>query len=268
MKRWLLVAAALGIVAGLGLNRGDQAMAQKAAGEWGTIKGQVVWGGEAIPQRKEIAKVNENQDKAHCLAKGPLLDEEWVVNKDNKGVRWTFVWLDLSPEAKAAKQKLPVHPTLAEIKVKNVEIDQPHCQFIPHVVALREGQSLVAKNSAPVNHNVKWTGSQKNPGGNVILPPGKSHTITDLMADRFPVNLECNIHPWMKGVVRIFDHPYFAVTDADGKFEIKDAPAGNYQLVIWHDSMGYRGGAAGRNGTAITIKKGEVTDLGKFDLKP
>jgi hypothetical protein len=267
MKRWYLLLAGLGLVAGAASLGNDRAVAQ-AGGEWGAIKGQVVWGGNAIPERKPIAAVQTNQDKAHCLAKGDLLDEEWVVNPANKGVRWTFVWLDLSPEDKMAKKKLPVHPTLAEIKIKNVEIDQPNCQFIPHAVALREGQNLVAKNSAPVNHNVKWTGALKNPGGNVILPAGKAHTIDNLVTDKYPVNLECNIHPWMKGVVRIYDHPYYAVTDADGKFEIKDAPAGDYRLLIWHASMGYRGGKEGRDGTPIKIRKGEATDLGKYDLKP
>jgi hypothetical protein len=267
MTRSLLVAAILGIAVGLGLTGNNRAGADGPAG-WGTIKGQVVWDGGAIPQRKVITKVNENQDKMHCLEKGQLLEEDWVVNPKNMGVQWTFVWLDLSPDDKAAKKKMPIHPNLAQIKVKNVEIDQPHCQFIRHAVALREGQNLVAKNSSPKNHNVKWTGGLKNPGGNVIIPAGKSHTIDNLVTDKYPVNLECNIHPWMKGVVRIYDHPYFAITDADGKFEIKDAPAGNYRLVIWHESMGYRGGQAGRDGTAITIKKDQPTDLGSYDLKP
>jgi hypothetical protein len=72
----------------------------------------------------------------------------------------------------------------------------------------------------------------------------------------------------MSGWVRVFDNPYFAVTDADGNFEIKDAPAGTYRLMIWQESIGYRGGAAGRDGTPVTIKAGAVTDVGPFDVKP
>jgi plastocyanin len=228
---------------------------------WGTIKGQIVFGGEKIPDRK---LQNVTMDKEHCLSKGPLLDEEWIINPKNKGLRWTFVWLGRGDDPKG---KLPIHPKLNTIGVKQVEIDQPCCQFVPHALAIRQGQELVAKNSAPVAHNVNWTGGVKNPGGNQILPAGKSYTITNLVADRFPVKIACNIHPWMNGWVRVFDHPYFALTDADGNFEIKDAPAGNYRLFIWHET-GYRGGSKGREGEGVTIKKDAVTDLGKLEFKP
>ena len=62
-----------------------------------------------------------------------------------------------------------------------------------------------------------------------------------------PIQYKCTIHGWMTGYVRIFDHPYYAVTDEDGKFEIKNAPAGKYRIVYWHEN-GVRGGAKGRFG--------------------
>ena len=65
----------------------------------------------------------------------------------------------------------------------------------------------------------------------------------------------------------VFDHPYFAVTDENGNFEIKLAPAGEYRLRSRHDT-GWRGGAAGKAGEKVTIKGGAVTDLGKLDMKP
>jgi hypothetical protein len=71
----------------------------------------------------------------------------------------------------------------------------------------------------------------------------------------------------MKGWVRVFDHPYFAVTDADGNFVIKNAPAGKYQLVIWQEDMGFKDGEKGKDGSPITIQAGS-TDLGKIEIKP
>ena len=135
---------------------------------------------------------------------------------------------------------------------------------------VREGQVLVAKNSAAIAHNFKWTGNPTTPnaGNNVLIAPGGSIDIKGLVADRLPVKIECNIHPWMNGWVRIFDHPYYAVTDADGAFEFKDAPAGDYRLMVWHGSGGWLGGAAGKTGKAITIKAGGVTDLGNLDYPP
>src|SRR5262249_28821525 len=176
----------------------------------GTIKGQVVWGENMVAMPKAIAAVDNHQDKAACQAKGPTVAEDWVVNPKNKGIRWTFVWL--APEA---GQQLPIHPELEKIKVKQVEIDQPCCTFEPHGLAIREGQEILVKNSAPMPHNVKWAGLPlTNPGGNVILPSKGSHLIQNLKSDRIPVKVECNIHPWMSAWVWVFNHPYFAVTDA------------------------------------------------------
>lgn len=230
------------------------------AEEWGTVKGQVVFAGDKIPQPKQI-DVDNNLDKQHCLSRGPLFSDEWTINPNNKGVRWTFVWL--APAA--AGKTLPVHPSLKEITTKEVEIDQPCCKFEPHALGLREGQELVAKNSAPVAHNINWTGL-KNPGGNVLVPASKSFPIKGLVVDRIPLKLSCNIHPWMLAWVRVFDHPYFAVTDENGKFEIKLAPAGKYQLVSWHEAVGY--GPGGRQGVPIVIKGGVDTDAGRIELKP
>jgi hypothetical protein len=131
---------------------------------------------------------------------------------------------------------------------------------------MREGQVLVAKNSSPIQHNVHWSGINqvKNPGGNSIVPAGGSLKIDNLKADKMPLNIKCDIHPWMNARVGVFDHPYFAVTDENGNFEIKLAPAGEYRLKVYHDAIGWRNGAKGRDGEKITIKTGEVTDVGNW----
>jgi hypothetical protein len=230
---------------------------------WGTLKGSIVWAGDKLP---EAAELKIEKDQQHCLANGKLFSEAWVVDKDSRGVRWVLVWLAPEPGSRA---RLAVHPDLREIKQKQVEIDQPCCRFVPHLVALREGQILVAKNSAPVVHNIRWVGHPlHNPGGSVIMPAKGEHQIKDLKAQKLPVQLACDIHPWMKANAGVFDHPYFAVTDKDGNFEIKNAPAGPCRLVIWQEAIGYRGGAAGKEGAKVTVKGGAITDLGKFDIQP
>src|SRR5205807_4024214 len=110
------------------------------------------------------------------------------------------------------KDKLPVNPALKDLKKKPVVIDQPRCMFEPHALTMQEGQMLIVKNSASIAHNVRWT-SFKNPGGNIQLPAGDKKEITDLVAENLPLQVQCNIHPWMSGWVGIFKHPYFAVTD-------------------------------------------------------
>lgn len=254
--RYLLFAVVVGLLASLALPRGRSA----EDGSWSTVKGQLIWDGGPIPER---AAITVNADNDHCLAKGPLLSEDWVINKNNKGIKNAFVWLAPSDPAKP----LAIHPDLKEIKVKEVSVDQPMCAFVPHVQAVREGQELIFKNSAPVAHNVRWTGNFKNAGGNIILPPKGSHTLKDLKAYRLPMQVNCDIHRWMKAYVAVFDHPYFAITDENGNFEIKNAPVGDCQLMVWHESVGWLGGAAGSKGEKITVMPGG-TDRGILKLKP
>jgi hypothetical protein len=70
----------------------------------------------------------------------------------------------------------------------------------------------------------------------------------------------------MSGYVRIFDHPYYAVTDEDGKFEIKNAPAGKLRIVYWHEAKGLLGGAKGRAGEAVVIK-GPTLEMKPVDFE-
>ena len=136
---------------------------------------------------------------------------------------------------------------------------------MPHALGLREGQSLEAKNPATVPHNLQWTGHPlENQGNNLVIPVGQSLTINNLKAGRYPVKLSCGMHPWMSGWVRIFDHPYFAVTDEQGRFAIKDAPAGPCRLMIRHSTGIWLGAAKGKNGRLITIQSGD-NDLGALE---
>jgi hypothetical protein len=224
---------------------------------WGTIKGRVVWGGDKVPERRPIDLAGPNAQQ--CLKMGkPPLSEDWVVDPKTKGIRWTFVWLT------AEKGKtLPVRPDLKEIKVKEVSMDQPWCMFEPHALAMRQGQTLLAKNSAAIAHNFRGIGNPAaNPGFNLILAPNTTVPIQGLRADRLPIVIQCDIHRWMKAYVRVFDHPYYAVTDENGAFEIKNAPAGEYRLVVWHGTGGWRGGAEGKNGVPISVQADAATELG------
>jgi hypothetical protein len=238
----------------------DRATAQ--GDKWGTIKGQVVFGGDKIPPRKEI-KVTVDQN--HCLGanktanlkEGTILDEAVLVNPKNKGLKNVMVWLINDP-----KNALPIHPALMKFP-KEIVLDQPACMFFPRALAMREGQMLVVKNTAPVQHNIRWIGDgENNQGGNVTIKPGGMAEVKDLKPQRLPLLLECNIHGWMKGRLGVFNHPYYAITDDDGNFEIVNAPAGTWNIMIYHEEFGYR---VGKNGEPITVKGG-VNDMGKLPM--
>jgi len=234
----------------------------KAEG-WGTIKGQVVWSGKDAPKR---AQINVTKDQPACEKNGKLFEDKLVVNPDNKGVRWCIVYLI---DDKGFDKEIPVNPNLKPIKDKTVDLDQPCCQFEPHMLAIREGQTLIVKNSAAIAHNVNLVGGVKGPNVNQIVPAGGKFKVEDIKARPIPIFVKCDIHPWMGGRIAVLKNPYFAITDKDGKFEIKDAPAGNFRLVIWHEESGWVVGDAkpSKNGKKIAIKAGGTTDLGKVSFK-
>ena len=265
MRRvWLLPAVAVAAVVAL---VGPSADAQQG-GTFGTVKGQVVFpASKPVPER---AKLEVTQDKAHCLAKGAILEESVMVNPKNKGVKNVVVWLrpDDDKNPKAALKKDQINPADAARKAAQVVIDQPQCMFVPRVTVARVGDTLIAKNSAPVAHNFFWT-SSNNGEFNPTIPAGQAFTMPQpLKAEATPIQYKCSIHPWMTGYVRVFDHPYFAVTDEDGKWEIKDAPAGKFRVVYWHEN-GFKDGAKGRFGEPVEIK-GPATEVKptEFDVSP
>lgn len=227
--------------------------APAAAEEWGTIKGQIIYAGDKVPDM-ETLKVEK--DTAHCLSEGPIKSERWVVDPSSKGVRWAMVFLKAP-----AGESLPIHDSL-KTTGGEVELDQPVCRFSPHVTGVREGQKFITKNPAPIAHNVVISGVRNT--YNVQVPAGGGTSNFSLVAEPGPIAVGCGAHPWMKGYVWVFKHPYFAVTDAQGRFEIKLAPIGKRNLVIWHEEAGF---ASGRAGQAVEIKPGEVVDLGQIKIK-
>jgi hypothetical protein len=254
-----------------------------AGGQWVTIKGKIIWDTSkaAAPKREEEVAT---KDQEVCAKDKDFIKESWVVNAKNNGIKNVVVWVvpeptgaDLTAVETAKKdnksfvfksfKESDIHPKMVKPEKDTVEIDQPCCRFIPHVLVARAGQNMLIKNSAPVPHNAKWT-SRNNGEINPLIPPGGEYKLEKpLEAERFPIAVECSIHPWMKAWVRVFDHPYVAVTDDDGNFEIKNAPVmgGKLRMFIWQEN-GMHGGNAGRFGQTIEVKAGTL-DLKeiKFD---
>ena len=240
----------------------------QGAGPWSTIKGQIVYpAGKAVPERK---KLEVSQDKAHCLSKGDILDETLIVNPKNKGIKNVVVWLrpdDTNPKSALTKEQ--IHPDDAKRKAADVTIDQPCCMFTPRVITARVGDTIVVKNPAPVNHNFFWTSSNNGDHNPNIVKETEWRMPQPLVAETSPISYKCSVHPWMAGWVRVFDHPYYAVTDDDGKFEIKNAPAGKFRMVVWHEKVGFLDGKDGRFGRPVQIA-GPTTEMKpiEFDIAP
>src|SRR5262249_36517327 len=139
-----------------------------------TVKGKVTFDGTP-PEPKELNFSSApEKDRAHCMM-GDTKDLTWVIGPD-KGVGGVVVWLR-APEGKYLKGTPPKG---------EVVIDQPFCNFKPHVVAVnpyhfdgkelkKTGEVFKVANSAPIIHNTAYTATNSlvNPTRNEILPPKK-----------------------------------------------------------------------------------------------
>jgi plastocyanin len=117
-----------------------------------------------------------------------------------------------------------------------VVIDQRKMSFIPHVVVVQQGTTVDFLNSDPVGHNVYWpsiSGNKKLSHNLGTWPKGEKKPFQ--FNDLGTASLLCNVHPEMSGYVVVVATPYFAVTDKDGNFEIKNIPAGKYTLKTWSE---------------------------------
>lgn len=234
--------------------------------QWVTIKGQVVFpANKKIPAREAL---NVTQDKEHCLSNKAILDESFIVNAKSRGIKNVVVYLRPLDKEAAGFEAAQIHPDDAKRKPADVIIDQPCCMFVARVTCARVGDTIVVKNPSPVAHNFFWSSTNNGDHNPTLAAKTDWKMPKALVKESPPISYKCSIHPWMSGYVRIFDHPYYAVTDDDGKFEIKNAPAGKFRIVFWHEN-GVKGGRDGRFGEAIEIK-GPTLEMKptEFDVSP
>lgn len=229
--------------------------AQQPPPAWVTIKGQVVLPADVpVPARKPVMV----PAGVPVCPKVPVLDESVIVDPKTRGVKNVVVWLRPNNQnPKAAFGANEVHPGDAKRKPQTVKVDQPCCLFEPHILTVRVGDTVEVANSSAIVHNFFWV-SGNNGNHNQNLPAGGRFVFPNpLIAEAAPIAFKCTAHPWMGGYARVFDHPYYAVTDDEGRFEITDAPAGNYRIVYWHENAGFKGKAPGRFGEVIAVAAGK-----------
>ncbi len=141
-------------------------------------------------------------------------------------------------------------------------LDQRKCAYEPYAVAARAGTSLEVRNSDPVMHNVRAVAGAQSVF-NVAMPLEGMTLRKPLPAAPGTVHVRCDVHPWMRAVVRTFDHPFFTTTDGQGRFRL-EVPAGTHTVVLWHSRLP-------EASKPVTVKAGETVrleqDWGVGDLR-
>jgi hypothetical protein len=184
----------------------------------GIVTGRVVFTGKA----PTLARLTVSGDE-HCMKLHPdgLPDESVVIGADGAMMN-VFVCLKDAPRSDGSKRE----PAM---------IDQVACQYVPHAVAVQINQALRVKSSDPVLHNVHLL-CIENPPMNLSETQPMEQTVRFASAEM--ISARCDVHPWMKAVIGVFDSPWFAVTGADGTFVIRDVPSATYTLAAWHERFG------------------------------
>ncbi len=185
-----------------------------------TVSGTVQFLGDAPAP----SPVTITQDIDYC-GKTALHNENLLVSA-SKGLANVVVYVQGVTGGKAAV------PGVAKL-------DNTRCRYEPHVVAMVVGSELQIGNNDPILHNTHAR-LPKADVFNVALPM-EGQVIERTIDKMGLMKVGCDAgHDWMSAWIATFDHPYFAVTAADGTFSIPDLPPGEYTLVTWHEKLGKR----------------------------
>lgn len=184
----------------------------------GVISGTVKWSGPQ-PAALNIA-VNKDSEVCDPESHKTVNLERLVLGPDG-GVANTVVFLKDVTRGKAMNM-----PEARRF------LDQKHCRYEPHILLVPKNGELSMKSSDAVLHTVHMDGA-----ATFNIPfPFQDRVISRNMDAPGLVNLKCNGgHAWMNAEMIVAPHPYYAVTDLNGEFQLTDVPPGDYELVAWHE---------------------------------
>lgn len=212
--------------------------------ETGEVAGQFVLEGE-IPELKPLVLKGDPLvlDGAHCAVK-TIFDESLLVDPKSKGIANIFVWL----------RKPPVNwePTPVPNREATSRFDV--CRLAPRSLIIRAGQTIRWQSEgrcvhAPHDHPLK------NERGCIGAFNPKTFTQSYDLAEPVPIPLTCDLHAWERANWLIVDHPFAAVTDADGRFRIENLPPGTHTLSAWHERCGWV-----ERAFEVTVEPGKVVE--------
>lgn len=186
--------------------------------EGGQIAGQVLFRG--TPPQPGTLAVTKHQEI--CGSSKP--DESLIVGSQG-GLKNAIITVETISRGKKVD------------KTAKPYLDNHDCQFVPHVQAVSAGARLEIRNSDAVLHNTH--GSLLGRTAFNLALPLKGQKVEKVMRRSGLVHVTCDAgHTWMSAYVLVAENPYFAVSDDNGRFEIKDVPPGKYKLKAWHEKLG------------------------------
>jgi plastocyanin len=197
----------------------------------GTISGVVRFTGKVPPSRKIIAPDGTTVEH-----------NDLVVDAKSKGLRFVMAILE----------DAPAQPRVE--KAKPAVIDQRDMVFVPRVVAVQRGQPVRFDNSDICNHSVMAASTIAANQFNVFVLQGKPYDHT-FEVQKHPIQIGCSLHGWMRAWVYVVPHPWFAISNPEGKFTIGNVPPGKYKVWLRHPDTGLQ------ERREVEVKAGETAEI-------
>src|ERR1700761_690695 len=172
----------------------------------GMVSGRILFKG-----KRPVLKPIDMSEEPACVEAhhGKAYDESLVVNKRGDLAN-AFIYIKSGLEGKTFE--VPATPVI---------IDQKGCWFRPRVMGIQVGQALQVINSDPVTHNIHPM-AEVNRAWNHSQGAGDPPIARKFIKPEIMIPVKCNIHSWMHAFIGVLDNPYFAVSQEDGKFAIKN----------------------------------------------
>ena len=202
----------------------------------GNITGSVML--EGTPPAAETIRMNSDPV---CAKEATNTETNYYVVGGNGGLGNVFVYVK---EGLSGSFPVSSDP---------IVLDQNGCRYTPHVFGIQVGQTLQVHNGDPTLHNIHAT-----PSANAEFNTGQP--IEGMTFDRtfdtaeVMVPFKCDVHGWMNAYVGVVDHPFFAVSGAEGGFDISSLPPGDYVVEAWHEELGTQT-------QNVTVGEGATADI-------
>jgi plastocyanin len=207
----------------------------------GSISGSILFNGK-VPTNT----IDTSMDPACAMDGGKSrLPVEQYVAKDGRLAN-VYIYLKSGPDDAMMGGNVTARP---------VVMDQIHCQYVPHVVAVEAGGYVEFRNSDPTMHNVHVTPTQVgNETIDISEGPRGEPQLKQFIKPELMVPVRCNNHPWMNAFINVSATPYFAVSDSDGHFELRGLPPGDYVIGAVHEKIGEKT-------MHVTVRSNETTSV-------
>jgi hypothetical protein len=206
------------------------------AGGTGSITGKVSYTGAVPPAEK----VKTSADPKCAAMHKEGLEKQPVLVKEG-GLANVFVYLKTGV---TGSYPAPATPVL---------LDQQGCTYHPHIIGVQVGQDITIRNSDDTLHNIHPRPTV-NPEFNIGQARQGMEATRKFDKEEIMIPVGCDVHPWMRSYISVVNHPFFAVTKEDGTYEIKNVPAGEYEVEVFHEKLKTQTGKA-------TVKAGEPAKL-------